>query len=174
MASWSCQVMLYFSVNPEPHAVYTSNYCASKQVYQDCSYHRLLEDFLFPVYLKWATWLKRTKKTFKGFIICTWKSSKCWSAKMSRCKQEVWTTKRNWDDSIGFWLLSRNFQARLPFDLLSSLSGSLLDGTVFAIVNNLSELQQLTERNNFNERTKIMNEYSSWWGFLDLARNSDQ
>ncbi len=56
---------------------------------------------------------------------------------------------------------SRNFQHRLSNELLSGLSSSLLDGTVFEIVNNLSELQQITERNLISERNKIHNEYSS-------------
>ena len=57
----------------------------------------------------------------------------------------------------------RNFQHRLSNELLSGLSSSLLDGTVFEIVNNLSELQQITERNLISERNKIHNEYSSLW-----------
>lgn len=55
----------------------------------------------------------------------------------------------------------RNIQQRLSFELLGALSSSLLDGTVFEIVNNLSELQQITERNFFNERCKIVNDYAS-------------
>jgi hypothetical protein len=50
---------------------------------------------------------------------------------------------------------------RLSTDFLSSLAVSLLDGTVFEIVNNLCEMQQISERNFFNERAKISNEYLS-------------
>ena len=44
---------------------------------------------------------------------------------------------------------------------MSALSSSLLDGTVFEIVKNLNELQHLSERNFFTERSKILNEYTS-------------
>ena len=60
-----------------------------------------------------------------------------------------------------FYFKFRNSQHRFSKELLSSLSSSLLDGTVFEIVNNLSELQQITERNLISERNRIQNEYSS-------------
>ena len=50
---------------------------------------------------------------------------------------------------------------RLSTDFLSTLAVSLLDGTVFEIVNHLVEMQQISERTLFNERSKINNEYSS-------------
>jgi len=62
---------------------------------------------------------------------------------------------------VFFYFKFRNSQHRFSNELLSSLSSSLLDGTVFEIVNNLSELQQITERNLISERNRIQNEYSS-------------
>lgn len=56
-------------------------------------------------------------------------------------------------------LLARKYQQRLPYDLLSSLSSVLLDGTVFDIVSSLKEVQQLEERNLFNQRLKLTNEH---------------
>ncbi|CAF0945463.1 unnamed protein product [Brachionus calyciflorus] len=52
-------------------------------------------------------------------------------------------------------------KSRISNELLSSLAVSLLDGTVFEIVNHLFEMQQISERNFFNERSKINNEYSN-------------
>ncbi|RMZ97886.1 DGCR6L isoform X2 [Brachionus plicatilis] len=48
---------------------------------------------------------------------------------------------------------------RLSTDFLSTLAVSLLDGTVFEIVNHLVEMQQISERNFFNERSRINNDY---------------
>jgi len=50
------------------------------------------------------------------------------------------------------------YQQRLPYDLLCSLANALLDGTVFEIVNSLKEVQQLEERNLFNQRIRLVNE----------------
>jgi len=62
----------------------------------------------------------------------------------------------------------RDLQQRLSVELLSALSNSLLDGTIFEIVKNLSELQHITERNFFNERSRIANEYASGYFYLYL------
>ena len=51
------------------------------------------------------------------------------------------------------------FQQRLPYDLLSSLASSLLDNTVFDIVNSLKEVQTLEERNLSSQRIKLVNEH---------------
>ncbi|KAI0224259.1 Protein DGCR6 [Lamellibrachia satsuma] len=50
------------------------------------------------------------------------------------------------------------YQQRLSYDLLCSLANALLDGTVFEIVNSLKEVQQLEERNLFNQRIRLINE----------------
>lgn len=50
---------------------------------------------------------------------------------------------------------------RLCTEFLSTLAVSLLDGTVFEIVNHLLEMQQISERNFFNERSRINNDYLS-------------
>ncbi|KAK2187257.1 hypothetical protein NP493_174g00031 [Ridgeia piscesae] len=54
--------------------------------------------------------------------------------------------------------LPGKYQQRLPYDLLCSLANALLDGTVFEIVNSLKEVQQLEERNLFNQRIRLVNE----------------
>jgi len=51
------------------------------------------------------------------------------------------------------------YQQRLPYDLLTSLANSLLDGTVYEIVYSLKEVQQLEERNLSNQRMKLINEH---------------
>ena len=56
-------------------------------------------------------------------------------------------------------LVYRKIQQRLPYDLLTSLASSLLDGTVFEIVNSLKEVQQLEERHLSAQRMKILNEH---------------
>jgi len=53
--------------------------------------------------------------------------------------------------------LPNKYAQRLPYDLLSSLANSLIDGTVFQIVEGLVEIQQMSERNLFNQRLKIIN-----------------
>lgn len=55
--------------------------------------------------------------------------------------------------------LPAKYQQRLPYDLLSGLASSLLDGTVFQIVRGLSEIQQMTERNLFHQRQNLVNTY---------------
>jgi len=52
--------------------------------------------------------------------------------------------------------LPNKYSQRLPYDLLSSLANSLIDGTVFQIVEGLVEIQQMTERNLFNQRLKLI------------------
>lgn len=51
------------------------------------------------------------------------------------------------------------YQQRLPYDLLSSLANSLLDGTVFEIVRSLQEVQQLEERHLHTQRVKLVNDH---------------
>lgn len=53
--------------------------------------------------------------------------------------------------------LPNKYAQRLPYDLLSSLANSLIDGTVFQIVEGLVEIQQMSERNLFNQRVKLIN-----------------
>jgi len=58
-------------------------------------------------------------------------------------------------------LIKRSSRESFTDEKLNALSVSLLDGTVFDIVNNLSELQQLSEKNLFEERQKMVKEYTS-------------
>ena len=51
------------------------------------------------------------------------------------------------------------YQQRVPYDLLCGLASALLDGTVFEIVRSLKEVQHLEERNLYNQRSKLINEY---------------
>ncbi|KAK3578537.1 hypothetical protein CHS0354_025247 [Potamilus streckersoni] len=53
------------------------------------------------------------------------------------------------------------YQQRLPYDLLSSLANALIDATVFEIVHSLKEVQQLEEKNLFNQRNKLVNDHKA-------------
>ncbi|XP_011416515.3 protein DGCR6 [Magallana gigas] len=57
--------------------------------------------------------------------------------------------------------LPGKYQQRLPYDLLSSLANSLLDGTVFEIVRSLQEVQQLEERHLHTQRVKLVNDHKA-------------
>jgi hypothetical protein len=46
-------------------------------------------------------------------------------------------------------------------EVLSKLASSLLDGTVFQIVRELEEIQQLKERNLLNGRMKMLSNHKS-------------
>ncbi|CAM1293167.1 DGCR6 (predicted) [Pycnogonum litorale] len=48
------------------------------------------------------------------------------------------------------------YQQRLPYELLSSLVNSLLDGTVYEIVSGLQEIQQVKEKQLFERRRKLL------------------
>ncbi|ELU18223.1 hypothetical protein CAPTEDRAFT_171486 [Capitella teleta] len=50
------------------------------------------------------------------------------------------------------------YQQRLPYDLLNSLAGAVIDGTVFEIVRSLKEVQLLEERNLSTQRMKILSD----------------
>lgn len=63
------------------------------------------------------------------------------------------------DDNCQLMFISRKYQQRLPYDLLSSLANSLLDGTVFEIVRSLQEVQQLEERHLHTQRVKLVNDH---------------
>lgn len=54
--------------------------------------------------------------------------------------------------------LPSKYQQRISYDLLSGLAHSLLDGTVFEIVQSLKDVQQLEEKSLFSQRKKLMNE----------------
>lgn len=53
--------------------------------------------------------------------------------------------------------LPPKYQQRLPYELLSALSSSLLDGTVYEIVTGLKEIQHMTEKNLLSQRIKFIN-----------------
>ncbi|XP_062605640.1 protein DGCR6-like [Saccostrea cucullata] len=57
--------------------------------------------------------------------------------------------------------LPGKYQQRLPYDLLSGLASSLLDGTVFEIVRSLQEVQQLEERHLHTQRVKLVNDHKA-------------
>jgi len=52
--------------------------------------------------------------------------------------------------------LPLEFQQRLPYELLSDLSHSLMDETVGLIVKGLKDLQQITEKTIFEKRQKLL------------------
>lgn len=55
--------------------------------------------------------------------------------------------------------LPQKYQQRLPYELLSSLANSLLDGTVYDIVRGLKELQTLDEATLFSTRKSVLNSH---------------
>ncbi|XP_030851027.1 protein DGCR6 [Strongylocentrotus purpuratus] len=57
--------------------------------------------------------------------------------------------------------LPMNFQQLLPYTTLSNLALSLLDGTVFEIVQHLSEIQQMMERKLMEQRARLHNSHKS-------------
>ena len=58
-------------------------------------------------------------------------------------------------------MFARKYQQRLPYDLLSGLANSLLDGTVFKIVTGLQEVQEWEERGMSQQRTKMIADHKS-------------
>ncbi|XP_041462248.1 protein DGCR6-like [Lytechinus variegatus] len=54
-----------------------------------------------------------------------------------------------------------NFQQRLPYTTISNLALSLLDGTVFEIVQHLSEIQQMMERKLMEQRARLHSSHKS-------------
>ena len=58
-------------------------------------------------------------------------------------------------------LFYRSFQQRLPYSTMSALASSLLDGTVFEIVQHLYEIQQMTERKLMEQRAQLVNTHKS-------------
>lgn len=51
--------------------------------------------------------------------------------------------------------LPSSFQQRLSYNTLSDLALSLIDGTVYEIVQGLLDIQHLTEKNLYNQRQKL-------------------
>ena len=70
------------------------------------------------------------------------------------------------DFNSNFDSLSRKFQQRLPYDLLTSLASALLDGTAFQIVKGLEEVQHLEEKSLFTQRLKMSNDHKCEYCFL--------
>lgn len=57
--------------------------------------------------------------------------------------------------------LPTKYQQRLPYDVLSQLASSLLDGTVFEILKTLKDVQSLEEEALFNQRRRLANEHKA-------------
>lgn len=53
------------------------------------------------------------------------------------------------------------FQQRLPYDLLSSLAHCLLDNTTFEIMQELGELQHMTEKILHKQHAQMVNKHKS-------------
>ncbi|CAN7989201.1 unnamed protein product, partial [Ixodes hexagonus] len=53
--------------------------------------------------------------------------------------------------------LPQSYQQRLPYELLSSLANSLLDGTVYEIVRGLKDIQLMDEKSLFETRKAVLN-----------------
>ncbi|XP_039248569.1 protein DGCR6-like [Styela clava] len=52
-------------------------------------------------------------------------------------------------------------QQRLPYDLLANLASTLRDSAIFTIVDDLEEIQHLTEKNLYTQRQKILEEHKT-------------
>uniref|UniRef100_T1J1H0 Gonadal protein gdl n=1 Tax=Strigamia maritima TaxID=126957 RepID=T1J1H0_STRMM len=52
--------------------------------------------------------------------------------------------------------LPPKYQQRLPYELLSALANSLLDGTVYEIAKGLVDIQQMTEKNMCTQRIQFI------------------
>ncbi|EEC15805.1 Gonadal protein gdl, putative, partial [Ixodes scapularis] len=52
--------------------------------------------------------------------------------------------------------LPQSYQQRLPYELLSSLANSLLDGTVYEIVRGLKDIQLMDEKSLFETRKAVL------------------
>lgn len=60
-----------------------------------------------------------------------------------------------------FSLCRRRYQMRVPYDLLISLSNSLINDTIFEIVKRLIEIQHVTETHLFQLRQQVDNEHEA-------------
>ncbi|XP_054262562.1 gonadal protein gdl [Macrosteles quadrilineatus] len=56
--------------------------------------------------------------------------------------------------------LPPKYQQRIPNELLCGLAESLLDNTVFGIVDNLMDIQHVTEKQLFQQRLQFMNKHT--------------
>ncbi|XP_046664733.1 gonadal protein gdl-like [Homalodisca vitripennis] len=56
--------------------------------------------------------------------------------------------------------LPLKYQQRLPNELLCGLAESLLDNTVFGIVDNLMDIQHVTEKQLFQQRLQFLNKHT--------------
>lgn len=58
----------------------------------------------------------------------------------------------------------RKYQMRIPYELLTELANSLLNGTVFEIVKGLMEIQHVTEKHLQNLRKQVQAEHEGSYG----------
>nr|ACO11037.1 DGCR6 [Caligus rogercresseyi] len=56
--------------------------------------------------------------------------------------------------------IPRQFQQRLPTELLSVIAAALAEGPIFEIVEALSEVQQATEKNLFQQRLEFLHKHT--------------
>lgn len=59
------------------------------------------------------------------------------------------------------FLHHRRYQMRIPYDLLITLSNSLINDTIFEIVKRLIEIQHVTETHLFQLRQQVENEHEA-------------
>ncbi|XP_002167089.1 protein DGCR6 isoform X1 [Hydra vulgaris] len=55
--------------------------------------------------------------------------------------------------------LSSEFKKKLSYDVICQLAHAILDGTVFEIVKGLQDIQFITEKNLYTQRTKLLEEH---------------
>jgi hypothetical protein len=53
----------------------------------------------------------------------------------------------------------RQYQQRMPYELLSGLANCLLNETIFKIVEGLTEIQQVTEKQLLQQRLKLLHRH---------------
>lgn len=53
-------------------------------------------------------------------------------------------------------MIGRQYQQRMPYELLSSLANCLLNETIFKIVEGMAEIQQVTEKQLLQQRLQLL------------------
>ena len=60
---------------------------------------------------------------------------------------------------LTFLCCPRQFQQRMPYELLSGLANCLLNDTIFEIVEGLTEIQQVTEKQLLHQRLQLLHKH---------------
>lgn len=60
-------------------------------------------------------------------------------------------------------VIRRQYQQRMPYELLSGLANCLLNETIFEIVEGLTEIQQVTEKQLLQQRLQQLHRHKGEW-----------